>query len=67
MLYLIRYYEGADNPQSSYDEIEVRSAKEAAEQVCGDLLVESGTPLRLRAMVHTQTPGNVPITFYARA
>ena len=67
MLFSVRRYRGADNPLDGYEEVEAGSAKEAAEQLCGELLTENGSPMRLRALVHTKPPERLPVTFYAIA
>ena len=67
MLFSVRRYEGPDQPHNGYETVEAESAKEAAEQVCGEPLTERGHPARLRATVHAKPPGRFPVSFYALA
>lgn len=54
MKFSVRRFDGADNPQNGYETVEADSAKAAAEQVCGESLIESGVNARLRAEVLKQ-------------
>ena len=67
MQFSVRRFRGADNPLDGYEKVEAGSAKEAAEQLCGEPLTENGGPARLRATVHSQPPERFPATFYAIA
>ena len=67
MLFLVRRYDGPAQPHNVYETVEAESAKEAAEQVCGEPLTEQERPARLRATVHTKPPGGHPVPFYALA
>ena len=40
----MRRYDGPDQPHNEYKTVEAESAKEAAEQVCGEPLTERGHP-----------------------
>ena len=66
MQFSVRCYKGADNPQDGYQTVEAGSAKEAAEQRCGEPLTERGPAMILRATVHTIPPGRQPVPFYAK-
>ena len=65
MLFSVRCYKGPTKPQGGYQAVEAGDAKEAAEKLCGEPLTERGNRSRLRAMVHTNPPGGLPLTFYA--
>ena len=66
-LFNVKCYQGADNPEGDYREIEAESAQEAAEKACGEPLVSGGSNHNLRATVFTIPPESPsPVTFYAR-
>ena len=65
MEFRVRCYQGADRPLGGYQPIVADSAKEAAEQACGERLVEGGRPAQLRATVHTMPLRGLPWTFYS--
>ena len=60
----VKCYRGADRPLGEYLPTWADSAKEAAEQACGEELIENGKPGHLRAVVNTMPPRRHPWTFY---
>ena len=65
MIFNVRRYQGADNPQNGYEKVEAESAREAAEQACGEPLTDRGKNADLRATVHTNPPQGRPQVFFA--
>lgn len=67
MEFRVRCYKGANCAPGGFQAVMADSAKEAAEQACGERLAESGQPARLRAEVHTMPARGEAQSFYSTA